>query len=285
MYDKYFQNTTRDADWNVTAVDVYPRHGEPRAKLEDMASKLIKIVDNVFELLSKEGSDHFFNLDKDELVEFGKKAEDQTRGRKRKQDHVTDEDVVALLGGVTVPQLVTKIRFCLKMALENIEGEITPSLHTSGLKSNTELPKYGTGLPMVYRNLEYRLERDAAFDCTDDARLAVTQARSLEKLACSDWAEQGKEHAHSMAARVRTVSPVVSTELKAEIIKIVQSSSWTLPFKRTPIADLVWKVEAAFESVKEQLMCDNDERFDAEPLKSNVKEIIKRVLTKPRPSA
>ena len=41
---------------------------------------------------------------------------------------------------------------------------------------------------------------------TDDARLAVAQARSLEKLACSDWAEQGNEYARSMAARVRTVS-------------------------------------------------------------------------------
>ena len=206
MYDKYFQHTTRDANGNVTAVDVYPRHGEPRAKLVEMASKLIRLLNDVFNLLSEQDSDHFFSLDKGELVEFGKKTKDQTRGRKRSHDQITDEDVMRLLGGVTVPELVTKIRVCLKTSLENIDGCITPTLGSCGLDASTKLPKYGTGLPMVYRNLEYRLKRNAVFDFTDDARLAVAQARSLEKLACSDWAEQGNEHAHSMAARVRTVS-------------------------------------------------------------------------------
>ena len=73
------------------------------------------------------------------------------------------------------------------------------------LKSAADLPGEGTGLPKIYRNIEYRLMRLATFQHTDDAGKAAAKLRSLEKLACADWCEQGPDWAHERAVQVRSL--------------------------------------------------------------------------------
>ena len=125
--------------------------------------------------------------------------------RKRQIEAVTNLEVIDLLGGVTVTEFASNVRGYLKAALGNLTEDILPTFHTQSL-SKTDVPsRFGTGLPKVYRNLEYRIERSATFELTDDACHAVAIMRSIEKLSCADWAEQGSRHARSMAMRVRAM--------------------------------------------------------------------------------
>lgn len=205
-YDEFFMGSVCDDEGKVTCVDVYPHHGVPREELVEYADLLIKIINNVFKDLEKTEA---FNVNMCKLLEFGKNGEDHTAGRVRQRDEITDKNVLNLLGSITVPELVGKIRTCFQRVLESLEDKdnISATLHGCTLNKKTTLPEHGTGLTMVYRNLEYRLARNATFEHTDAALVAVAQARSLEKLACSDWSEQGKKRARLMASAVRVLLP------------------------------------------------------------------------------
>ena len=55
----------------------------------------------------------------------------------------------------------------------------------------------------MYQDLEYRLTRRATFDRTDAARRSVALLRSLEKLACADYAAQRPHDVATWAEAVK----------------------------------------------------------------------------------
>ena len=58
----------------------------------------------------------------------------------------------------------------------------------------------------------------AAFELAPQAHRAAATLRSLEKLACSDWCEQGKEHARQMAERIQTHTASCARYLTARAV-------------------------------------------------------------------
>ena len=234
-----FKRKTRDGDV-VTFADLYPRAKQPREELEAAAGTLVKVIDKTFELLANadpslhHGKEDTFLVDKTKLVTFGMDAIDPTAERKDQHQPIKNKDVLDLLRHVTVPEFVRRIRVCLTLALKTIVVDekitVAPTQHGPLLSAKFELPKYGTGLSMVYRQLEDRLQARVAFDCTEDARRVVALARSLDKLACSDWSEMGANHALSNAMLVRKASHAVSDTLKAEIVSIVKHGAQHVNF-------------------------------------------------------
>ena len=59
---------------------------------------------------------------------------------------------------------------------------------------------------MLYNNIEYRVDRLATFEHEAEAKRAVELLRSLEKLACANWAEQDPGRAADMAHKVRRLT-------------------------------------------------------------------------------
>ena len=86
---------------------------------------------------------------------------------------ITDSATLSILGPLAHATLTTTIR-------DFLAG------------NGYNLPRYGTGLSMLYGALEYRIERRAVFEHKDAALNAVTLLRSLDKGACADWTEQKK---------------------------------------------------------------------------------------------
>ena len=124
----------------------------------------------------------------------------------RKCADITDSDVRNLLGDMTIPEFVKHVRTSILDALADLDAEVViVGAGQWSLQSAADLPGEGTGLPKVYRNIEYRLMRLATFQHTDDAGKAAAMLRSLEKLACADWCEQGPDWAHERAVQVRSL--------------------------------------------------------------------------------
>ena len=198
----------------VTAADQYPKFGASREELVGHAKKLHGLTTEIIDNVQQDG--HV--LDLEALLEFGCSSKDNTAGRKRLHDDVTNEAVNELLHGATLVQLQHSIRSAVKAGMEGLEDEIESTINSQVITKKTNLPKYGTGLVPIYRNMEDRLARGTAFDLSAQVHKAVAILRSLEKLASSDWCEQGEWHAGDMAERVQAHLAKCATKRRMRIM-------------------------------------------------------------------
>lgn len=207
--DRFFQGRKRDRDGNTVWVDVHPRHEVTKGDAAEAVWLLLTIFNGLLVRLRQPGVDGAALPATDtQLIEFGSSCKNATKGRKTRDQPIEDVTVRALLGDhLTIPTLVSRIREYLQTAIEGL-----PPGHTLGGGGRASLPRYGTGLEPLYRDLEYRLQRQAAFQHTDAAKHCVAVLRSLEKLACADWCEQRQVDVTSWADCVRKASDFQPTK-------------------------------------------------------------------------
>ena len=201
-YDKWFHGSNRDAQGKISELDLYPRHEVPKEELQAETKTLIDFAIDV-----KNRTMKYVAFKEEDLLKFGMNSNDHTSKRKRPHDDITDSDVRNLLGDMTIPEFVKHVRKSILDALADLRAAkvVIKGAGQWSLQSAADLPGEGTGLPQVYRNIEYRLMRLATFQHTNAAGKAAAMLRSLEKLACADWCEQGPDWAHERAVQVRSL--------------------------------------------------------------------------------
>ena len=179
--DKWHLGATYNNTTGVlVGVDVYPRFNVSIAQLTQEANTLVWLSRDLLTLLRNLG----FAATDGVLFDFGMSTHNPTIGRTSPEQPITDGATLSILGPLAHATLTTTIREFL-------------------VDNGYNLPKYGTGLSMLYGALEYRIERRAVFEHKDDVLNAVALLRSLDKVACADWTEQNEDTVHKRARLVR----------------------------------------------------------------------------------
>ena len=205
-FDNYFHGRKRDNKGNTINVDLYPRGRVARALLCKEMEMLLQIfsvtIDTFRELTGGV-------IDMATVCELGRSDEDVTRGRERLHDSVTNATVLHVLNGTSHEKFHADLRKSLFKGCDSLGEEHVPAAGMGSRPIDRKLPTADprfTGLPMLYNNIEYRVRRFATFEHEADAKQAVEVLRSLEKLACANWAEQDPGAAAEMAHKVRRLT-------------------------------------------------------------------------------
>ena len=179
--DRWFKGSQYDKKGKKTFVDVYPRYNVPMTMADQEVGTMVQHCRDVLSTVREGG----FHASDAELVRYGRATSNPTKGRQSPDEPIEDREVLYILGGLPHPDLKARVR-----------GYLT---------HHFQLPEHGTGLSTLYSALEYRLERGATVEHKSSAREAIALIRSLDKVACADWAEQPKAKVREWAWRVPDV--------------------------------------------------------------------------------